>query len=109
MGFRVRAVNERIIANAFIQFQITTHLINTPICQRPQKLNFSDSWSERGPPTRKRGVNPLVTPLKGVFAMAVDTPNKLAELKFPEGSAKLGWLSALKQSALSWKFIVPVT
>jgi hypothetical protein len=50
-----------------------------------------------------------VTPLKGVFAMAVDTPNKLAELKFPDGSAKLGWLSALKQSALSWKFIVSVT
>ena len=34
------------------------------------------SWRERGPPARKRVVNPLVMPLKGVFAIAVDTPNK---------------------------------
>jgi len=74
-----------------------------------QKLSLSDSCKDRGPPTRKRGVNPLVIPLKGVFAISVDTPNKLPELKSPEGLAKLGWLSALKESALSSKLVVSVT
>jgi len=55
---------------------------------------------------RKRGVNPLVIPLKDRFAIAVDIPNRLAELKSPDGLAKLGWFNTLKESARIWKVII---